>query len=249
YVVPNFHNPAGVTLCLERRGQLVDLARRYDLLIIEDNPYGLLRFDGELLPPLKALAPDRVVYLGTISKILSAGMRVGWVAAPPPILEKLLLAKQSADLCTSSMTQRLAQAYFATQDWRRVVDELSAIYRGRRDAMLSAMEEFFPEGAGWTRPQGGFFIWSKLPHYINTSDMLAAAIERKVAYVPGAGFFPDRSGTNYMRLNFSYPPEEKIWDGIKRLSAVIKREMQLAKSLGLVESEEGDPSAPGGKRG
>ncbi len=241
YVVPNFHNPAGVTMSMERRKALLQLVREHELLLIEDNPYGLLRFEGESLPPLKSFEPESVVYLGTLSKILSAGMRLGWFVAPAPITEKLLLAKQSADLCTSSLTQRLAHAYFATQDWRGVIEKLVQIYRRRRNTMLEALEEFFPEGTSWTHPEGGFFVWAKLPEYVNTKDMLAAAIDQKVAYVPGMAFFPDRSGANHMRLNFSYPSEEQIWEGVRRLSLVIKRELKLARSLGLAD-RQGPPT-------
>ncbi len=233
YVIPSFQNPAGVTMSSERRKALVELAREHELLLIEDNPYGLLRFEGEKLPPLKSAEPDCVVYLGTLSKILSAGMRLGWFVAPAPITEKLLLAKQSADLCTSPLTQRLAEAYFSTQDWQGVIRKLVEIYRARRNTMLAALDEYFPEGTSWTHPEGGFFVWAKLPEYVNTKDMLAAAIDQKVAYVPGMAFFPDGSGANHMRLNFSYPPEEQIWEGVRRLSLVIKRELKLARSLGL----------------
>ncbi len=233
YVIPNFQNPAGVTMSLARRQELLDLAREHDLLLIEDNPYGLLRFEGKMLPPLKSMDAERVVYLGTVSKILSPGMRLGWFVAPPPVAEKLLLAKQSADLCTSSLTQRLAHAYFSSQDWRGVIERLVEVYRARRDTMLAALERFFPEGTSWTRPQGGFFVWAQLPEYVNTKDMLAAAIDQKVAYVPGLAFFPDRGRVNHMRLNFSYPPEEQIWEGVRRLSLVVKRELKLARSLGL----------------
>lgn len=226
-------------MSLPRRKAVLELAREHELLIIEDNPYGLLRFEGESLPTLKSYDQDCVVYLGTLSKILSAGMRLGWFVAPAPVAEKLLLAKQSADLCTSPLMQRLAQAYFSTQDWRSVIDKLVAIYRERRNAMLAALEEFFPEGTSWTHPEGGFFVWARLPEYVNTKDMLATAIDQKVAYVPGLAFFPDRSGANYMRLNFSYPPEEQIWEGVRRLSLVIKRELRLARSLGLA-----GPDAP-----
>lgn len=233
YTVPNFQNPAGITLSAERRLGLVELAREHDLLIIEDNPYGLLRYEGEPLPTLKSLDPQRVVYLGTLSKIFSAGLRVGWAYAPPPLLEKLLLAKQSADLCTSTLTQRMAHAYFQTQDWRATIARLVKLYRSRRDAMLESLEEFFPEEAAWTRPDGGFFVWASLPPYLDTKSMLAKSVESKVAYVPGTGFYPGRRGANEMRLNFSYPEESDIREGIKRLSRVIRREMSLARSLGL----------------
>lgn len=249
YVIPNFQNPAGITLSLERRLGLLELVREHNLMIIEDNPYGLLRYEGEPLPPLKMLDPERVVYLGTLSKICSAGLRIGWVYAPGPVLEKVLLAKQSADLCTATLTQRIAHAYFTTQDWREVISQLVNIYRGRRDAMFSAMEEFFPEEASWTHPRGGFFVWARLPRYVNTKDMLAKAIESKVAYVPGTGFYPGGRGVNEMRLNFSFPTEEEIYEGVKRLSKVIRRELSLARSLGLDqpgdETRKDEPSGGG----
>ncbi len=233
YTVPNFHNPAGVTMSTERRYGLLQLAEAFDCLVVEDNPYGLLRFEGEPCPTLRRLVESRVIYWGTLSKIFSAGMRIGWVAAPHPILEKLLLAKQSADLCTSSFTQRIAHLYFASQDWRGQVRQLVEIYRERRNVMLEAMEEFLSGIASWTRPQGGLFLWVTLPEFIKTSDMLASAIDAKVAYVPGRGFFPYEGGENSMRLNFSYPEPDMVWEGIKRLSKVVKREIALAKALGM----------------
>lgn len=233
YTVPNFQNPTGITLEEDRRHAVLSLSREYDFIIIEDNPYGLLRYEGEPLPPLRSLDEERVVYLGTLSKIFSAGMRIGWVSAPRPVLEKVLLAKQSADLCTSSFTQRIAHRFFRERDWRGLISKLRAIYRERRDAMLSALDDYFPEEIRWTKPAGGLFVWVTLPEYINSSDMLASALEYKVAFVPGTGFFPPPGGTNYMRLNFSYPGLEEIWEGIKRLSKVIKREFAIASCLGL----------------
>jgi len=239
YTVPNFQNPAGITLSMERRVGLIELAQEHDLLIIEDNPYGLLRYEGDPLPTLKSLDPQRVVYLGTLSKIFSAGLRIGWAFAPPPLMEKLLLAKQSADLCTSTLTQRIAYHYFNTRDWRGTISSLVRVYRGRRDAMLRSLEELFPEEASWTRPRGGFFVWASLPRYIDTKSMLAKSIESKVAYVPGTGFYPGGRGNHEMRLNFSFPPEDEIYDGIKRLSKVIRREISLARSLGMDRQDEG----------
>lgn len=241
YTIPNFQNPAGTTMSTERRYGLLELAESFDCLVVEDNPYGLLRFEGDPCPTLRSLDENRVIYLGTLSKIFSAGMRIGWVAAPHPILEKLLLAKQSADLCTSSFTQRIAYLYFAREDWRGQIKQLIEIYRERRNVMLSAMEEFLSDLAVWTRPQGGLFVWATLPDYIRTSDMLASAIDAKVAYVPGSGFFPYQGGENCMRLNFSYPEPDLVWEGIKRLSKVIKREVSLARSLGLEGKAGGSP--------
>ena len=233
YTVPNFQNPAGITLGAGRRYELLDIAREHDCLIIEDNPYGLMRFEGEPCPTLRSLDQERVIYLGTLSKIFSAGMRIGWVVAHHAILEKLLLAKQAADLCTSSFSQRVAHLYFTEGGWRDMVEKLAGIYRRKRDAMLEALEEYLEGEARWTHPQGGLFVWVTLPEYVNTSEMLATAVDKKVAYVPGSGFFPYQEGRNCMRLNFSYPDPEAIHEGIKRLSKVIKREISLARSLKL----------------
>jgi len=235
YTIPNFQNPAGITLSADRRYQLLEIAREHDCLVVEDNPYGLMRFEGDPLPTLRSLDRDRIIYLGTLSKIFSAGMRIGWVAAPHAILEKLLLAKQAADLCTSSFTQRIAHLYFREEDWRGKVRQLASIYRRKRDTMLEALEEYLEEEAGWTRPRGGLFVWLTLPEFVDTSEMLATAIDKKVAYVPGSGFYPGRGGRNCMRLNFSFPEPDALYEGIKRLSKVIKREVALAKSLRLGE--------------
>jgi len=232
YVVPNFHNPAGVTLSEERRSKLLEVVKKYNLLILEDNPYGRLRFEGENIKSLRA-RDDSVIYLSTFSKIFAPGVRLGWVIAPRPILEKLVFAKQPADLCSSSLVQRVVEEYLRTNRWREHLKELVNIYRARRDAMLQALEEFFPEEAQWTRPQGGFFIWATLPEYIDTTEMLAEAISEKVAYVPGRAFFADGSGGNAMRLAFCYAEKEAIYEGIKRLGKVIKRKMDLYRSFGI----------------
>jgi 2-aminoadipate transaminase len=233
YSIPNFQNPAGITLRAERRFGLLELAHDHDCLVVEDNPYGMLRFEGAPSPTLRSLDEGRVIYLGTLSKIFSAGMRIGWIAAPHPILEKLLLAKQSADLCTSSFTQMVAHRYFTEEDWRGQVQQLLEFYRGRRDAMLGALEEHLSGIATWTHPQGGIFVWATLPEFVKTSEMLAVAVDAKVAYVPGSGFFPYEGGENCMRLNFSYSDVETVHEGIKRLAKVIKREISLARALGF----------------
>jgi DNA-binding transcriptional MocR family regulator len=235
YTIPNFQNPAGITLSAERRLGLLEIARDYDCLVVEDNPYGLLRYGGTPGPTLRSLDEERVIYLGTLSKIFSAGMRIGWVAAPHPILNKLLLAKQSADLCTSSFTQRIAHIYFAEEDWRGQVRQLLAIYRERRDAMVASLDGHLSGLAEWTYPLGGFFLWVTLPTFIKTSEMLATALDMKIAYVPGSGFFPYQGGENCLRLNFSYTDIEAAQEGIKRLAKVVKREISLARALGLKE--------------
>jgi len=236
YTIPNFQNPAGITLSTERRFGLLELAHEFDCLVVEDNPYGMLRFEGTPGPTLRSLDEGRVIYLGTLSKIFSAGMRIGWVAAPHPILEKLLLAKQSADLCSSTFTQMVAHKYFCEEDWKGQVRQLSEIYRERRNAIFDALEEHMADVAEWTRPQGGIFVWATLPHFVKTSEMLATAIDAKVAYVPGSGFFPYKGGENCMRLNYSYPEVETVHEGIKRLGKVVKREISLARALGFSDS-------------
>jgi 2-aminoadipate transaminase len=233
YVVPNFHNPGGVTMTAERRRELLELARERDLLIIEDNPYGLLRFEGEPLEPLAAADRRRVVYVGTLSKIISPGIRTGWMLAPAPILERIAKLKQGADLCSPSLSQMFAEQFIRQGLWKKNLEALRPIYRSRRDAMLAGLEEHFPSEASWTRPEGGLFIWVTLPRYLDTSKMLPLAILQKVAYVPGTAFFADGSGAHHMRLNFSYADEERIAEGTKRLGKVIKREMRLCRSLGL----------------
>ena len=249
YTVPNFQNPAGITLSAQRRIELLDVARRYDCLVIEDNPYGLIRFEGAPVPTLRSLDESRVIYLGTLSKIFSAGMRIGWVVAPHPILDKLLLAKQSADLCTSPFAQRVAHIYFAEEDWRGEVRKVLEIYRRRRDALVAALDEHLSSYAEWTYPQGGLFLWLTLPDFIRTSEMLASAIEKKVAYVPGSGFFPYQGGESCMRLNYSYCDEETIEEGIKRLSKVIKREFSLARALGLAGGGRSPGPSPENAKG
>lgn len=245
YVVPNFHNPAGVTLHPNRRQELVEIAQVHDLLIIEDNPYGLLRFEGEPARPLAAMDQQRVIYLGTLSKIVFPGIRVGWVLAPAPIIEKLTTWKQSADLCSSTLNQMFAEAYIARGTWKKNLGVLNSVYRSRRDAMLKALEKHFPPECHWTNPQGGLFIWVTLPEYLDSVKMLPMAIEKKVAYVPGSAFYPEKSGADRMRLNFSFPPEEQITEGIERLGKVIEKEMDLYRSLGM--DRPGHATPTGGK--
>jgi 2-aminoadipate transaminase len=232
YTIPSFQNPAGVTLSLERRRHLVALARARELLVLEDNPYGLLRYEGDPLPTLRSLdGGEYVVYLGTFSKILSAGLRLGWAAAPRPVLEKMNLGKQAADLCSSSLTQHFVAGYFAEGDWRRYVGDLTAIYRRRRDVMLAALEEHLPGEATWTRPQGGLFIWATLPDYLDTTDLLARALRENVAFVPGRAAFLDGRGGSSMRLNFSGVDETAIREGVRRIGKVVQEQVALYSTL------------------
>ncbi len=231
YVIPSFQNPSGVTMSLARRKKLIKLAREYDTIIVEDNAYRRLSFEETLLPSLKALDSENIVYLGTFSKMLSPGLRVGWLIAPRPIREKIVFAKQAADLCSSSLTQRVVEEYFRETNMETHLKKLVNIYVKRRDKMLNAIEEFFPKGVKWTTPKGGFFIWATLPDYLDTTNMLAKAIEQKVAYVPGKAFFADGTGRNSMRLNYSFMKESDIREGIRRLGEVIETEMALYRSL------------------
>ena len=233
YSVPSFQNPAGVTMSLERRRRLVELARQRELLVVEDNPYGLLRFGGEPLPPLYQLdGGDFVIYVGTFSKILSPGIRLGWAVAPPPVMEKIVLGKQATDLCTSTLTQHFVREYFSEGRWRDYIDDLVEIYRGRRDTMVAALGDHFPAQATWTEPEGGLFIWATLPDYIDTGDLLAKALREDVAFVPGeAAYVDDSRGRNSMRLNFSGVGDEEIREGVRRIGKAIAEQVELYGAL------------------
>lgn len=242
YTVPTFQNPAGVTMSQERRLRLVELAQQHELIVVEDNPYGLLRYGGEPLPPLYQLeGGDFVIYLGTFSKILSPGIRLGWAVAPPPVMEKIILGKQAADLCTSTLTQYFVREYFAEGRWRQYIESLVEIYRRRRDTMIGALREHFPAEATWTEPEGGLFIWATLPEYIDTGDLLARALRDNVAFVPGQGAFVDGRGTHSMRLNFSGVSEEEIREGVRRIGEVIGEQVEL---YGALTGERRLPARP-----
>src|SRR5215216_1848778 len=244
YTVPTFHNPAGVTMSLERRRRLVQIAAQRELLVLEDNPYGLLRYAGDPLPPLYALdRGEYVIYLGTFSKILSPGLRLGWTAAPRPVLEKLNLGKQGADLCSSPLSQLFVRQYFAERDWLTYVRKQVGVYRRRRDIMLEALAEHFPREATWTRPQGGLFIWAKLPDYIDTTDLLARALREHVAFVPGRAAYLDGRGGSEMRLNFSGVGDDAIREGVRRIGEVVREQLALYGTLTGAE-----PAAPATER-
>src|ERR671910_1351130 len=226
YTVPTFQNPAGVTMSLERRRRLIRIAHQRELFVLEDNPYGLLRYEGDPLPPLYALdGGEYVIYLGTFSKILSPGLRLGWTAAPRPVLEKLNLGKQGADLCSSTFGQFFVIEYFAQRNWRDLLGRLREVYRRRRDTMLDALAEHLPHEADWTRPSGGLFIWATLPAYIDTSDLLARALRANVAFVPGRAAYVDGRGGSEMRLNFSGSTEDRLREGVRRIGAVVAEQV------------------------
>jgi len=248
YTIPNFQNPAGVTLSPERRRRLIELAREYDVPVIEDDPYGRLRFEGGHAKPLRALDED-VIYLGTFSKVFAPGLRLGWVAAPRPILGKLLLAKQAADLCGSAFAQIAAERYFTGTRWRRVVQDLTGVYAGRRDAMLDALGEHFPGEARWTRPEGGFFVWAEMPAFLDLKSLLAEAVEHGVTYVPGDAFFPDGTGRSCMRLAFCYAEPDRIREGIARLAEVLEDRLELYRAFVDAGVVPGGPTAVGSERG
>ena len=234
YTIPNFQNPTGVTMTLGRRRELLELARDYDLPILEDDVYAMLRYGGEPVPSLSALeqqetgGPERVAYLGTFSKMFSPGVRLGWVHAHPEILRKMRLAKHGADLGPSTLSQTVAVEFFRGDEWREHIRRLIGIYRERRDAMLGSLAEFMPEGVSWTRPEGGFFIWVTLPEGVDASAMLSEAVERGVAYVPGEDFYADGFGVkNRLRLSFSFAEPRLICRGVRILAGVVRDRMEI----------------------
>src|SRR6478609_1784214 len=240
YTIPNFQNPGGVTMSLARRRRLIGVAHERELLILEDNPYGLLRYEGEPLPTLHSLdsevagaggSADLVIYLGTFSKILSPGLRLGWAVAPRPVLEKLNLGAQESTLCPSPFTQMFVSAYFDSGDWTGYMERLRTVYRARRDVLLSALDEQMPAGATWTRPQGGLFVWATLPDFLDTTDLLARALSRNVAFVPGRAAYLDGRGGSSMRLNFSSVDDDTIREGVRRIGGVIREQVGLYGTL------------------
>lgn len=223
YVIPDFQNPSGRTWSRDRREGLVKIANQYNLVVIEDNPYGELRFEGERIPPIKSFDTEgRVVYLGTFSKTFSPGLRIGWVFASPEVLSKYILVKQGADLQSSSISQRELDVFLNLYDFDAHIDSIKAVYKKRRDLMMATIKEAFPIEAEYEIPSGGLFAWVKLPKHVDTRAVLQKAVENKVAFVPGGSFFPNGGQENFMRLNFSNMPEDKIVEGIKRLGNILK---------------------------
>ena len=226
YTIPNFQNPAGVTLSAERRPEILAICKEHNILILEDNPYGLLSFDEPVPPALRALDEDGVIYLGSFSKTLAPGFRVGWALAPHAIREKLVLAAEAAILCPSSFSQLVISEYLTQADWRGQINEFRDVYRERRDAMLEALDEHLPE-LSWNVPNGGFYIWVDLPEQLDSKAMLPRAVTELVAYTPGTAFFADGGGRQNLRLSFCYPTPENIRIGIRRLATVIQGETDL----------------------
>ena len=232
YTIPNYHNPAGVSLAPQRRPEILDICREADLLILEDNPYGLLGFDDEPYLALRADEAERVVYLGSFSKTFAPGFRVGWALAPHAVREKLVLAQESATLCPPIFSQLAVSSYLRDCDWQGQVKQFREMYRERRDALLDALDDQMPPGATWTRPDGGFYVWLTLPSGLDSKAMLPRAVTERVAYVPGTAFYADGFGSRCMRLSYCYPPPERIREGVRRLSGVIGAELELRRTFG-----------------
>ncbi|MBP8918621.1 MAG: PLP-dependent aminotransferase family protein [Micropruina sp.] len=237
YTIPNFQNPTGVTQNLERRRELIQIAHETDLLIVEDNPYGLLTLEGEPAPALRSMDDERVVYLGSFSKTFAPGFRVGWALAPHAVREKLTLAQESATLAPPVFSQFAIATYLEQFDWRGQVTVFRDMYRARRDAMLRGLIEHMPAGTTWTHPTGGFFVWLTLPEGLDSQAMLARAVAARVAYVPGTAFFADGLGSRNMRLSFCFPTPERIIEGTRRLGEVLHDELEVLQTFGIGATE------------
>lgn len=236
YTIPNFHNPAGVTLTDERRHEVLRIAQDAGILLLEDDPYGLLGFEGPPPRALRAEDPDGVVYLGSFSKTIAAGLRVGWAVAPHGVREKLVLASEAAVLCPSNYAQLTVSEYLATQPWREQIKAFAQLYEERRDALLDSLQAMMPAGTRWTIPAGGFYSWLTLPEGLDATAMLPRAINSLVAYVPGTGFFADGQGRSHLRLSYCYPEPDRIVEGVRRLAAVVESELALAEVFGTAGS-------------
>ncbi|MFO7690981.1 MAG: PLP-dependent aminotransferase family protein [Cryobacterium sp.] len=226
YTIPSFHNPAGVTLTWERRLEILEICKSHNILVLEDNPYGLLYFDRPAPDAMRSIEREGVVYLGTFSKTLAPGFRVGWALAPHAIREKLVLANEAAVLSPSSFSQLVISEYLATADWKGQINTFRGVYQERKVAMLAALEEYLPE-LTWTNPNGGFYVWVTLPERLDAKAMLPRAVKELVAYTPGTAFFGDGDGHQNMRLSFCYPTPENIRVGIRRLATVVRGELDL----------------------
>jgi DNA-binding transcriptional MocR family regulator len=227
YLIPNYQNPSGVLLSAERRTEILEICREESIFVIEDNPYGLLGFDGPSPNAMRAEDSENVIYLGTFSKTIAPGFRVGWALVPQALKEKLVIASESSILCPSNFAQLAISSYLSDQPWRDQIASFTHLYKARRDAMLETLEETFPAGATWTKPDGGFYVWVTLPPEIDTKALMPKAIVSKVAYVPGTAFYADGLGSWSLRLSYCFPSPERIRDGVRSLAGVLKTEMQL----------------------
>lgn len=234
YLVPTFQNPSGYTLSADRRPAVIEICERHDVLIVEDDPYAQIRFEGDPVPPLRALTATGIIYLGTLSKVFSPGIRTGWILAPEPVRDRLVLAKEAADLCSSPFTQLVAAEYLSSPHVTEDLEMVRKVYRERRDAMLDAIDHHLPHDIRVSVPEGGLFLWVTLPGALDTKSMLARALEEGVAYVPGTAFYPRKNdGLSSMRLNFSYPSTAEIEEGIRRLGRVVTDELDLGLGRAL----------------
>mgnify|MGYP000870043253 CR=1 FL=1 len=233
YTIPNFQNPTGVTQTVERRRAIIEVAKEHDLLIIEDNPYGLLTLDAQPIPALRSIEDENVVYLGSFSKIFAPGFRVGWALAPHAVREKLVLTQEAATLCPPVFSQFAIATYLEEFDWRAQITTYRDMYRERRDAMLAGLREHMLEGTTWTHPEGGFFVWVTLPEGLDSQAMLPRAVTARVAYTPGTAFYADGMGSRNMRLSFCFPTPERIYEGTRRLGQVLEAELELHRTFGL----------------
>ncbi|MEU4715931.1 PLP-dependent aminotransferase family protein [Micromonospora purpureochromogenes] len=249
YTIPTYQNPTGVTLSEERRERVLDICERAGLLVVEDDPYGQLGFEGEAPLPLRARRRDGVFYLSTFSKTFAPGLRVGWILAPHAVRDKLVIASEAQILCPSGYAQAAVATYLSTMPWRQQLKVYREVYRERRDAMLAALEDLMPDGTTWTTPAGGLFVWANLPDGLDAKAMMPRAIAARVAYVPGTGFYADGSGTGNMRLNFSFPSPERIREGVRRLAGVMEQDIAMRRVFGTVTPAErrrqGGADAPG----
>jgi DNA-binding transcriptional MocR family regulator len=226
YLIPNYQNPAGVLLPADRRTEILEICREEKIFVVEDNPYGLLGFEKPSPNAMRAEDSENVIYLGSFSKTIAPGFRVGWALVPQSLKEKLVIASESSILCPSNFTQLAISSYLADQPWRDQIASFAKLYKVRRDAALESLEAHFPKSATWTKPAGGFYIWVTLPPEIDTNALMPKAIVAKVAYVPGTAFYADGFGSWSMRLSYCHPTPERIKEGIKALGGVIKDEMQ-----------------------
>jgi 2-aminoadipate transaminase len=243
YLIPTFQNPSGAALSRERRAAVLELAVRYDVLVVEDDPYSALRFEGERLPTLRSMDPDgRVIYVGTLSKVLSPGLRIGFVVADHAILAKINLCKQAADLCSSTLSQRLACVFLDDPRSAVLLETQRDVYRARRDALAGALERELPPGSSFTTPAGGLFLWATLPAGLDTDDVLVRSLSRQVAFVPGRAAYLDGQGARSLRLNFSAVDEDTLREGARRLGAVCGEALELAESLAATRTRAPRPA-------
>lgn len=227
YTIPNFNNPSGITLAAHRRQQVVEICRAAGVLILEDNPYGMLRYDGEPAPTLRSLDPENVIYMGSFSKILSPGLRIGWAAVPSHLFRRFYLAGEAVALCPPTLNQMIISAYLREHDWKGQIESYCQLYASRRDAMFAALEKYLPAGISYTRPEGGFFIWLTLPEGIDTYQLLQEGVQAGVIFIPGAAFSPGNPVSHTLRLAFCAVDEDTIDEGVKRLSKLLERKLEV----------------------